>query len=133
MDKTVGTNVPYNFIPAIKKGFMQSLEKGCLTGNKITGVRFRLTDGANHPVDSTEIAFIYAAEGAMKQAFAEGKWQLIEPIMLVEVIAPEEFQTPVMASINKRHGLILFSEVNNGWMTLQCEVALNDMFGYCKL
>ena len=89
--------------------------------------------GANHPVDSTEIAFILAAEGAMKQAYADGKWQLIEPIMLVEVTAPEEFQTAVMGSINKRHGLILFSEVNNGWMTLQCEVALNDMFGYCKL
>lgn len=132
IDQTTGTNVPDQFVPAIKKGFLKSLEKGNLTGNKVTGLIFRLTDGAHHSVDSTEIAFVLATEGAMRQAFTEGQWQIIEPIMLVEVTAPSEFQNAVLGSINKRHGVILYSETNSGWLTIQCEVALNDMFGYCK-
>lgn len=130
IDETVGTNVPSNFIPAIKKGFNMSLEKGCLTGNKITGLRFRLKDGAHHMTDSSELSFILATQGAMKQAFDEGVWGLIEPIMLVEVTGPEEFQSTVLGNINKRYGTILNTETNNGWFNLQCEVALNDMFGY---
>jgi len=129
-DETTGTGIPDNFIPAIKKGFNQTLEKGVLSGNKISGIKFRLTDGDNHPVDSTEIAFILATEGAMKQAFAEAKWQILEPIMFVEVTAPEEFQSSVVGNLNKRHALIVNSETNQGWFSVQCEVALNDMFGY---
>ena len=66
----------------------------------------------------------------MKQAYADGKWQIIEPIMDVEVTAPEEFQSTVVGNINKRHGVIIDSETNLGWFNLRCEVALNDMFGY---
>ncbi len=73
-----------------------------------------------------------ATEGAMKQAMNEGKWQVIEPIMLVEVTAPEEFQSTVLGNLNKRHGVITNTETNQGWFNMQCEVALNDMFGYCK-
>ena len=89
-------------------------------------------DGANHSVDSSELAFVLATEGAMKQTYADGKWQLIEPVMLVEVTAPEEFQQQVVGNLNKRHGVINSSETNQGWFTVQCEVALNDMFGYCE-
>ncbi|RNA01616.1 Elongation factor mitochondrial [Brachionus plicatilis] len=130
VDQTTGTNVPDQFIPGIKRGFQNSLEKGILSGNKVTGLLFRLTDGANHCTDSTDLAFQLAAEGAMKQAFTEGKWQIIEPIMFVEVTAPEEFQSAVVGNLNKRNGIIVNSETNMGWFNLQCEVALNDMFGY---
>lgn len=130
VDETVGTNIPSNFVPAIKKGFNQSLEKGCLTGNKVTGLKFRLQDGAHHMTDSSELSFILATDGAMRQAYAEGTWGLIEPVMLVEVTGPEEFQSVVMGNINKRYGQILNTEINNGWFSIQCEVALNDMFGY---
>lgn len=130
VDETVGTNVPDQYIPGIKKGLHNSLEKGCLTNNKVTGLRFRLQDGAHHMTDSSELSFILATEGAMKQAFAEGSWGLIEPVMLVEVTGPEEFQSTVMGNINKRYGSILNTEINNGWFNIQCEVALNDMFGY---
>lgn len=82
--------------------------------------------------DSSELSFILATEGAMKQAYEHGTWGLIEPIMLVEITGPEEFQSTVLGNINKRHGSILNTETNNGWFNMQCEVALNDMFGYCK-
>jgi elongation factor G len=68
----------------------------------------------------------------MRQAYDEGKWHIIEPIMFVEVTAPDEFQSTVVGNINKRNGVIINSETNLGWFNLQCEVALNDMFGYCK-
>jgi len=130
VDETTGTNVPDQFIPGIKKGFNQSLEKGCLTGNRISGVKMRLIDGSNHMTDSSELSFILATQGAMKQAFDEGAWGIIEPVMLVEVTGPEEFQNTVLGNINKRHGSILNTEMNNGWFSSQCEIALNDMFGY---
>lgn len=66
-DETVGTNVPKNFIPAIEKGFRNMVDKGLLSGHKISGVRFIVKDGAHHIVDSNEISFILAAQGAMKE------------------------------------------------------------------
>lgn len=70
VDETVGTNVPKQFVPHIEKGFRAFCEKGYLTGNKISGVKFRLTDGASHIVDSNEISFILASQGAMKQSMS---------------------------------------------------------------
>jgi elongation factor G len=83
--------------------------------------------------DSSEYSFVLAAEGAMKQAFSGGSWQLIEPMMYVEVSAPEEFQSAVQGNLNKRFAIVLNNETNQGWFNIQCEVALNDMFGYCNL
>lgn len=129
-DETVGTNIPKTFIPAIEKGFRESCEKGMLAGYKVKGVKFRLQDGASHMVDSNEISFILAAQGAMKQAFVKGLWIIIEPVMSVEITAPEEFQGTVTGHVNKRHGIITGTDSNFGWFTVYCEVPLNDMFGY---
>lgn len=106
------------------------MEKGSLTGNKVTGVKFVLKDGDNHPVDSNEISFILAGEGAIKQAYTEATWQLIEPIMYAEITAPCEYQSAVTGNLNKRNALILSTEINQDWVTIRSEVALNDMFGY---
>ncbi|XP_033341114.2 mitochondrial translation elongation factor G 1 [Megalopta genalis] len=129
-DETVGTNVPKQFIPGVQKGFMHMCEHGQLSGHKVSGIRFRLIDGEHHCVDSSEFAFILATEGAMKDAFREGSWQLLEPIMTVEVSAPMEFQGAIVAQITKRGGIVLNTDASEGWFTLVAEVALNDMFGY---
>lgn len=67
-------------------------EKGLLTGHKLAGLKFRLIDGASHIVDSSEHSFCLAAHGAIKQCFENGSWQVLEPVMLVEITGPEEFQ-----------------------------------------
>ncbi|XP_063967146.1 elongation factor G, mitochondrial-like [Lytechinus pictus] len=130
IDETVGTNIPKQFVPAIEKGFLEATEKGPLIGQKITGLRVRLFDGQHHMVDSSELAFRLAAIGALKQAMGKSHNQILEPIMDVEVNAPNEFQGAVIAGINKRTGVILGSDGGEGYFTLYCEVPLNDMFGY---
>ncbi|XP_058824212.1 elongation factor G, mitochondrial [Topomyia yanbarensis] len=130
VDETIGTNVPKQFIPGIEKGFRQMAAKGLLSGHRLSGIKFRLLDGAHHIVDSSELAFMLAAQGAIKDVFENGSWQILEPIMLVEVTAPDEFQGTVIGQLNKRHGIITGTEGAEGWFTIYAEVPLNDMFGY---
>lgn len=129
-DETVGTNVPKQFIPGVEKGFRKMAEKGLLSGHKLSGVKMRLQDGAHHIVDSSELAFMLAAQGAIKEVFEKGFWQILEPIMSVEITCPEEFQGGVIGQLNKRHGIITGTDGIEGWSTVYAEVPLNDMFGY---
>lgn len=130
VDETVGTNIPKQFIPGVEKGFNLMAEKGLLSGHKLSGIKFRLQDGGHHIVDSSELAFNLAAQGAVKEVFEKGFWQILEPIMFVEVTAPIEFQGAVMGQLSKRKGIVTGTEGTEGWFTLYAEVPLNEMFGY---
>uniref|UniRef100_A0A5S6R2B2 Elongation factor G, mitochondrial n=1 Tax=Trichuris muris TaxID=70415 RepID=A0A5S6R2B2_TRIMR len=129
-DDCIGNNVPKQFMPCIEKGFRTACEKGPLTGSPVTGIRFRLKDGAHHIVDSTEIAFILAAKYAMEDVFAEGQWHLIEPVMKVECSCPREFQGTVLTALNKRSGVVLSTELADSFFLVTCEAPLNNMFGF---
>lgn len=96
VDETMGTNVPKQFIPGVEKGFRQMAEKGLLSGHKLSGIKFRLQDGGHHIVDSSELSFMLAAHGAVKEVFDNGGWQILEPIMSVEVNCPDEYQGSIM-------------------------------------
>ncbi|KAG6856205.1 Elongation factor G, mitochondrial [Tephrocybe sp. NHM501043] len=126
----MGASIPTNFIPAVERGFYEALEKGTLSGNTITGCRFVLKEGAFHAVDSSELAFRLATIGAFREAYKAARPVILEPIMTVEVIAPVEFQSSVIGSLNTRRGTIVDSEVRDDEFTAVAEVALNDMFGY---
>jgi elongation factor G len=130
LDNTIGMNIPKAFIPAIEKGFYEACENGMLSGHRVVGVCMKLTDGASHAVDSNELSFRLAAKGALRQAFNKGAPIILEPVMTVEVTAPQEFQGAVLASLNKRRGVITGTDATEGWCSVFADVPLNDMFGY---
>ncbi|KAI0983509.1 hypothetical protein GJ496_007964 [Pomphorhynchus laevis] len=125
-----GTNIPSQHVPTIKKTFMKCLENGELSGHRVSGIRFRLQDGDHHIVDSTEIAFSLATKGAMRDAFKEGCWQIIEPIMQVEVLVANEYQQEVVKQLLKRFAIIRHQQTRDNFTVFDCQVPLNDMFGF---
>jgi elongation factor G len=130
VDEITGGVIPREFIPACDKGFQEAVKRGPLIGFPIVGVQVTLNDGQFHPVDSSEIAFKTAALMGFREAYNRAKPTILEPIMLVEVQFPEEFQGAVMGQLNQRRGTILASEKQEGFVSAQAEVPLNDMFGY---
>ncbi len=125
-----GGRIPREFIPACDKGFQAALKKGRLIGFPITGVKIMLTDGAAHEVDSSDIAFQAAAQGAFWQAYAKAKPYALEPVMKLSVEGPAEFVGNVFASINQRRGIIVSSVEDGLFARVDAEVPLSEMFGY---
>lgn len=129
-DNIVGGRIPREYIPACDKGFQEQLAKGALIGFPIVGVEVDLNDGAYHDVDSSEMAFRICSMAAFREAYAQAKPTALEPMMKVEVSAPEEFQGSVMGQLNQRRGMIQGSSTQEGYVTVECEVPLSEMFGY---
>ncbi|MBM4379373.1 MAG: elongation factor G [Deltaproteobacteria bacterium] len=130
VDEIVGGSIPREFIPACDKGFKEAIQKGSLIGFPVVGVRCVINDGAFHAVDSSEQAFKTAAIMGFREGYASAKPVILEPIMKVEVDAPEEFQGSVMGQINQRRGVIMNTENREGRVVATAEVPLNTMFGY---
>ena len=130
VDEIVGGSIPREFIPACDKGFQEAVKKGSLIGFQVVGVRAVINDGAFHAVDSSEMAFKTAALMGFREGYAAAKPTILEPIMKVEVQAPEEFQGSVVGQLNQRRGTILNTENREGYVSAIAEVPLNTMFGY---
>jgi elongation factor G len=130
VDDTTGGSIPREFIPACDKGFKEAVSKGSLIGFPVVKVRVVVNDGQFHAVDSSEQAFKTASIMAFREGYDKAKPVILEPIMKVEVQAPEEFQGAVMGQINQRRGVIIGSENTEGYVIAQSEVPLNEMFGY---
>lgn len=130
VDDIVGGVIPREYIPACDKGFKEAILEGSLIGQKVVGVRVTINDGATHAVDSSEQAFKTAALMAFREAYEKAKPIILEPIMKLEVSAPEEFQGTVIGQINQRRGVILNTETDASYVTVESEVPLTEMFGY---
>ncbi|CAK8541339.1 unnamed protein product [Lathyrus sativus] len=126
----VGQAVPSNFIPAIEKGFKEAANSGALIGHPVENLRVVLTDGAAHAVDSSELAFKMASIYAFRQCYAASRPVILEPVMLVELKVPTEFQGAVAGDLNKRKGLIVGNDQDGDDSVLTAHVPLNNMFGY---
>lgn len=130
VDDIVGGSIPREYIPACDKGFREAVTEGSLIGQPVVGVRATINDGAEHPVDSSEMAFKVASIAAFREAYLKAKPVILEPIMKLEVSAPEEFQGVAIGQINQRRGVIVGATMDAAYVVVEAEVPLSEMFGY---
>ena len=131
INEVKGGNVPKEFIPSVQKGFQDCLKNGVLGGFPMTGMKVTLTDGSFHPVDSDQLSFELAAHNAFKNACPKAGPTLMEPIMKVEVVTPEENMGDVIGDLNKRRGMVQgMDEARSGARIVKAMVPLSEMFGY---
>ena len=131
INEVKGGNVPKEFIPSVQKGFKDCLKNGVLGGFPMTGLKVTLTDGSFHPVDSDQLSFELVAHQAFKVLCPKAKPTLMEPIMKVEVVTPEENMGDVIGDLNKRRGMVQgMEEARSGARIVKAMVPLAEMFGY---
>jgi len=130
VNEIVGGVVPKEYIPAVEKGIQEQMKNGILAGYPLLGLKATLFDGSYHDVDSNEMAFKIAASQATKQLSQHGKPALLEPIMKVEVVTPEDYMGDVVGDLNRRRGLIQGMEESPSGKVVTAEVPLAEMFGY---
>ena len=128
--KVVGGNVPKEYIPGVEKGIRTMAESGLLAGFPVIDFSAELYDGAYHDVDSSVMAFEIAARAAFRQIKVEGKLKLLEPMMKVEVVTPDEYLGSVIGDLNSRRGMILGQEMRGNAVVANAMVPLANMFGY---
>lgn len=129
-NEVVGGVVPKEYIPAIQKGIEEQMKNGVVAGYPLIGLKATVFDGSYHDVDSNEMAFKIAASMATKQLAQKGGGKVLEPIMKVEVVTPEDYMGDVMGDLNRRRGLIQGMEDSVSGKVIRAEVPLGEMFGY---
>ena len=129
-NKIVGGSIPKEYIPSVDQGIREAMESGILAGYPMVDIKITLTDGSYHEVDSSEMAFKIAGSMAIKEAAAKAGIQLLEPVMDVEVVTPEDYMGDVMGDLSGRRGLIQGSEPRGNATVIEARVPLSEMFGY---
>lgn len=133
VNKIVGGTIPKEYIPAVEKGVIEATESGVLAGYPVVDVRVTLFDGSYHEVDSSEMAFKIAASMCFKEAMRKANPVLLEPIMKVEVVVPDEYMGDVMGDLSSRRGRIEGMEARGNAQVVRCNVPLKEMFGYATV
>ncbi len=133
IDAIKGGAIPNEYIPSCDKGFQKAMKEGSLIGAQIVGVKITINDGQYHPVDSSDNAFQIAAIGAFREGYMKAKPVILEPIMKVQIAAPNEFQGNVFGLINQRRGIIGETTDENNTSVVNAEVPLSEMFGFSTI
>jgi len=129
-NSVVGGNVPKEYIPGVEKGLASSMDSGIIAGFPVTDLAAELYDGNSHDVDSSVMAFEIAARAAFREAMEKGKPQLLEPIMKVEVVTPEEYMGDIIGDLNSRRGQVASMDQRGNARVVNAMVPLANMFGY---
>lgn len=130
VDEIKGGNIPREFIPSVEKGFREAMKNGVLAGYEVENLKVVLFDGSFHTVDSDSLSFEIAGRQAFKAASAKARPILLEPIMRVEVVTPEEYMGDIIGDLNKRRGQVEGMESKSGARLVKAKVPLAEMFGY---
>ena len=130
VNEIVGGTIPREYIPAVDKGVQQQMKNGCLAGYPLLAMKVTLFDGSFHDVDSSEMAFKIAGSMALKKGALKADAALLEPMMKVEVVSPEEYMGDVMGDLNRRRGMVQGMEDSSMGKVINAEVPLSEMFGY---
>jgi elongation factor G len=125
-----GGAVPREFIPSVQKGFEAAMANGVLAGYQLQGMKVRLIDGSFHAVDSDALSFEICAKSAFREALPKCKPVLMEPIMKIEILTPEENMGDVIGDMNRRRGQLLGMDTRAGAQVIKATVPLSEMFGY---
>lgn len=125
-----GGSIPKEFIPAIQKGFQQSMSTGVLASFPVENMKVRIFDGGFHPVDSDSMSFEMAAKAGFRESARKAKPVLLEPIMKVEVVTPDQYMGEVTGDLNRRRGLMEGLDSRNNLQVIKAKVPLSEMFGY---
>ena len=133
IDEVKGGNVPKEFIPAVEKGFKSAMANGVLAGYEVTALKVILKDGSFHPVDSDALSFEIAARQAFRKALPKATPVIMEPIMALEVVTPEDYMGDIIGDLNKRRGQITSMDANGNARVVKANVPLSEQFGYVTI
>ena len=133
IDEVKGGNVPKEFIPAVEKGFKSAMANGVLAGYEVTSLKVILKDGSFHPVDSDALSFEIAARQAFRKALPKATPVIMEPIMALEVVTPEDYMGDIIGDLNKRRGQITSMDANGNARVVKANVPLSEQFGYVTI